>query len=319
MTRLPIVDDSRIISERSEIILRNCFSPEHWGLIKIPQESDYGLDFRVERRLQGQNTGQDFFVQLKGFAKDTDRKSIGVRIDATTITYWRTKLIPILLVAVDCSKTIVYCDWFNRAITLDSNQQSVTISIPRARFDPESIAHFVDDYYRGFISAIKDNELRRILSKLLLDSLVQASAASEGLFYLMTVPPTMTDPTEKATAIQNFFLSISRVFVGFARNVPNFVKLLDNSGFIENLSNNLTELAQFFQNVFLFTTNEHGEVEPRRPEPGMAELVFCNREKILDSLPYLMCQFNSLNRALAEHLLKAQDYILSTKQESSIT
>ena len=64
MERLPQVDDPRIISERSEIILRNCLTPEHWGLSKIDQQNDYGLDFRVERRVQGRNTGQDFFVQL---------------------------------------------------------------------------------------------------------------------------------------------------------------------------------------------------------------------------------------------------------------
>jgi hypothetical protein len=62
LKRLPYIDDPRIISERSEIVLRNCLEPEHWGVSKIHQDNDYGLDFRVERRLQGRNTGKDFFI-----------------------------------------------------------------------------------------------------------------------------------------------------------------------------------------------------------------------------------------------------------------
>jgi hypothetical protein len=79
--------------------------------------------------------------------------------------------------------------------------------------------------------------------------------------------------------------------------------VLDKTGFSGNLSSHLSTLAQFFQDVFVFTTDNENVIEPQVVQPGTAELIFCNPEKILKSLPYLISTFNALNRELAKKLL----------------
>lgn len=59
---LPRVTLSRAIQRDAEKIFENLLASEKWNDIKIPQEKDYGLDYRVEYVRDGLVIGCEFYA-----------------------------------------------------------------------------------------------------------------------------------------------------------------------------------------------------------------------------------------------------------------
>lgn len=128
--RFPTLSTEHAVGRLAEKIFESRLASNTWNDIKIPQERDFGLDYRVECAENGELRGCEFFVQLKGVS-NLSQGDISVQISTTTLRYWCGKLLPILIVVVDCKDEEVYYTWFDRDIRISEDQATQTLKIPR--------------------------------------------------------------------------------------------------------------------------------------------------------------------------------------------
>lgn len=80
---------------------------------------DYGLDLRVELARGEAVTGEEFLVQVKGHHRLRPRRAGGValRVSASSINYWLGKLEPVMIVAVDTTRSRIWHAWLQHAFS----------------------------------------------------------------------------------------------------------------------------------------------------------------------------------------------------------
>lgn len=70
---------------------------------------------------------------------------------ASTIRYWQGKLLPILLVAVDCTSETVFCQWFDKATKVPDGIETVTLPFAdRLVLTPARLEKTLAAYYQSF-------------------------------------------------------------------------------------------------------------------------------------------------------------------------
>ena len=188
----PRVTDAVIISQKSERIFTSLFPPESWSILKVHGENDFGVDFKIEIVTDKEITGYEFYVQLKGFRELEPKSEIAVQISTSTLGYWKNKIIPVLVVAIDCNEGKAYCQWFDKLTEIKHQQKTQTINIPKANeLKPTELRVYIEAYYRGFIEAVKDIRVYAFYKHLFYNS-VWMSAAIDNKFIAFLYPPKLS-------------------------------------------------------------------------------------------------------------------------------
>jgi hypothetical protein len=149
---LPRFTDARTLQREAEKIFEASLPADQFNDVRIPQEKDYGLDYRVEHIREGFVTPVEFYVQLKGFRRIPDPDQISIRAKASTVRYWQGKLLPILLVAVDCTSKTAFCQWFDKRANVPDGIETVTIRFAhRDVLTPVLLEKTLKAYYQSFV------------------------------------------------------------------------------------------------------------------------------------------------------------------------
>ncbi|MGH2853901.1 MAG: DUF4365 domain-containing protein [Solirubrobacteraceae bacterium] len=122
----PQTSQPRQIGVLAENIFSSACAALGWVVSKTPQESDYGIDFRVEPVFDRQIPGIEFFAQVKGTSQDFPHAPV-VAIRSTTASYWRAKLVPVAVVLVDIRDSTIRYGWFDG--TEGAGSDGVTIRL----------------------------------------------------------------------------------------------------------------------------------------------------------------------------------------------
>lgn len=148
---LPRFTDARALQREAEKIFEAVLPADQFNDVRIPQEKDYGLDYRVEHIRDGFVTPVEFYAQVKGFRQIPDPGRISIRPKASTVRYWQGKLLPILLVAVDCTSQTVFCQWFDKAAKVPDGIETVTLRFAdRHVLTPVRLEKTLAAYYQSF-------------------------------------------------------------------------------------------------------------------------------------------------------------------------
>lgn len=104
--------------------------PDEW-FYNIPS-NDYGLDYQVEICVNKQVTGLNFSIQLKGHEKGNHKDYATAVLKHSTISYYKVRLEPIMIVVYyDDSKT-AYWSWLNDLeIDLSKGRKEYTVKVPK--------------------------------------------------------------------------------------------------------------------------------------------------------------------------------------------
>ncbi|MCU0392073.1 MAG: DUF4365 domain-containing protein [Thermoflexibacter sp.] len=127
----PKRDRNHIIEEYSERFLKSHI-PIEWVINKF--HIDYGTDYNCEiASKEGEVTGRNFTIQLKGKEKESDDEFIKVtKIKRTTINRWLKRLEPTLIVVYVIDEKEAYWLWFKEdTVDLTKSNDSFLINIPR--------------------------------------------------------------------------------------------------------------------------------------------------------------------------------------------
>ena len=104
--------------------------PDEW-IYNIPS-NDYGLDYQVEICLDGQVTGLNFSIQLKGHQKSSDTNFAKAVLKHSTISYYKVRLEPIMIVVYEDDTKQAYWSWLNdHDIDLSKGQKEYIIKVPK--------------------------------------------------------------------------------------------------------------------------------------------------------------------------------------------
>jgi Nucleotidyl transferase AbiEii toxin, Type IV TA system/Domain of unknown function (DUF4365) len=159
----PQTSRPRQIGVLAENIFSSACAALGWVVSKTPQESDYGVDFRVEPVFDRQIPGIEFFAQVKGTSQDIPHAPV-VAIRATTASYWRAKLVRVAVVLVDIRDSTIRYGWF------DGTQGA----------GPEGVTIRLGERFPGFLTEILQNYYESIrtdaVSSPALDSMLEAAA-----------------------------------------------------------------------------------------------------------------------------------------------
>ena len=127
--QFPQLSHAQAIGREAEKVFESLLSSRLWVDSKIPQERDFGLDYRIEAVSDGKLKGCEFYVQLKGMENIDKRSTIPISVSTSTLRYWRNKLLPILIVVADCSERVAYFEWFDKSIKIEDDQKTQTIHV----------------------------------------------------------------------------------------------------------------------------------------------------------------------------------------------
>ncbi|HEY6250742.1 MAG TPA: DUF4365 domain-containing protein [Candidatus Angelobacter sp.] len=148
---LPRFTDARALQREAEKLFEAALPADRFNDIKIPQEKDFGLDYRVEYIREGAVTSAEFYAQVKGFRKIHDLKRVGIRAKASTVRYWQGKILPVLLVVVDCTSQAVFCQWFDKAAIVPDGTETVTLRFThRFALTSAQLEKTLTAYYQSF-------------------------------------------------------------------------------------------------------------------------------------------------------------------------
>jgi hypothetical protein len=155
---MPTESESQEIGREAENIFRVMMSPRHWVEHKIPQEKDFGIDFRIEKKHLGKLTGLEFLVQVKG-SRELPRGDIKLSFSTGTLLYYKAKMLPILLVAVDCGKREAFFTWFDKNMVIDGDRKTHTICIPRTNLmSDEKLIISIPEYLTEWINICQNKQ-----------------------------------------------------------------------------------------------------------------------------------------------------------------
>ena len=126
-----------------------------WKAIPTPQEVDFGIDYRIEIPDSPGRTSADveFLVQLKSTnAKPNKSGLLTVAIDATTLKYWKSKVLPTLVVLFHHPTNRFYTAWYLPA--LDDAAQRTFRFAHEDEWDPITLRADVQRYYKHVRAAL---------------------------------------------------------------------------------------------------------------------------------------------------------------------
>lgn len=303
MNDYPRLSEQQAIARDAEKIFEGLLSSQCWNDVKIPQERDYGLDYRIEAVTDGQLKGCEFLVQLKGTkAVPPGSDSIPLSISTATLRYWKRKILPILVVLVDCTERKGYFCWFDKTLDISTQQGTQTIHIStRDQLDDLKLLLALEPYYAAFVQELADDTKLRFYRHLF----AQVNALSDVLLLTcmqqLFAPANLTASVDgrerldslRKRAIDNFitlfikFISDLRLYFAAQQSFA-----LDSNPFDERLGSTIDRLFDLHDNFAIKT----GET------PGWA-IMMSNPERALMSLPEIGSLFSNIQEALRGSLL----------------
>ncbi len=138
-----------------------------WKAIPTPQEVDFGIDYRIEIPNSPGRTSADveFLVQLKSTSARPNKSGLlTVSIDATTLKYWKSKVLPTLVVLFHHPTNQFYTAWYLPA--LDDAAQRTFRFAQEDEWDPIKLRGDVQRYYQHVRTAIASGGDWSVLSVL---------------------------------------------------------------------------------------------------------------------------------------------------------
>ena len=126
-----------------------------WKAIPTPLEVDYGIDYRVEIPDSPGRTSSDveFLVQLKSTGlKPNQSGLLTVSIDGATLKYWKSKVLPTLVVLFHHQTDAFYTAWYLPA--LDDGRARTFHFAREDEWDPITLQNDVRKYYRHVRAAL---------------------------------------------------------------------------------------------------------------------------------------------------------------------
>lgn len=303
----PRLSEQQAIARDAEKIFEGLLSSRLWNDIKIPQERDYGLDYRIEAVTEGQLKGCEFLVQLKGTAAvPRGTASVALSIPTTTLRYWKRKILPILIVLVDCTARKGYFCWFDKTLEIRSQQTTQTVHIPT---DPGG-SHELNDvklllalepYYATFIQELADDTKLRFYRHLFAQVNALANLLLLTCMQHLFAPGSLTASDEgralldahRKHATDIFFVVFTkfiidlRLYFGAQQSFS-----LGMNPFDEGLGSTISRLFELHDD-FGYQVGE---------TPGWA-IMMTNPERQLMSLPELASLFSNIQEALRGSLL----------------
>lgn len=154
--------------------------PHTWNISTVAP--DYGLDLRIELSRDGQVTGEEFNVQVKG---KQSVQSPAVPIRQATINYWLGKLNPTLIVLVDISQGRFFFDWLQHAYPFYPEPRDIEAEVLLKlgkRSTARPIQDDVEKYVIAYFTGLRRDALKFAqdghLSKFLLHTAALAQACA---------------------------------------------------------------------------------------------------------------------------------------------
>lgn len=126
-----------------------------WKAIPTPLEVDFGLDYRVEiPEAPGRISADvEFLVQLKSTSATPNKSGLlTVSIAPTTLKYWKSKVLPTLVVLFHHATDTFYTSWYFPALD-DTTQQTFRFA-REDEWDPITLQDDVQRYYRHVRAAL---------------------------------------------------------------------------------------------------------------------------------------------------------------------
>lgn len=299
----PRLSEEHAIARDAEKIFEGLLSSRCWNDVKIPQERDYGLDYRIEAVTDGQLKGCEFLVQLKGTTavlRGTD--SVSLSISTATLRYWKRKILPILVVLVDCTERKGYFCWFDKTLEISNQQSTQTIHIStRDQLDDLKLLFALEPYYAAFVRELADDTKLRFYRHLF----TQVNAVSDLLLLTcmeqLFAPANLTASDDgreqidshRKRAIDNFinlfmkFISELRLYFAAQASFS-----LGSNPFDERLRSTIDRLFELHDH-FAYKADE---------TPGFG-IMMINPERALMSLPEIASLFSNIQEALRGSLL----------------
>lgn len=137
---MPKRDRKHEIETESQRAFESALPP---SVVVRPISDDYGIDREVEVFVNGQTTGLIFKVQLKG----TDGSGSKLRIKRSSLEYWRSLDVPVLLVSFESTTRALRARWVH-TIGVDgpvSDAETITVhmdpTVDLRNFTPETLAN----------------------------------------------------------------------------------------------------------------------------------------------------------------------------------
>lgn len=278
----PQVSEAQIIARDAEKIFESLLSSQLWNDIKIPQERDFGIDYRVEVVSDGSLKGCEFYVQVKGFRKISARHAVPVRIATTTAKYWYNKVLPIAVVAIDCSRRKGYFQWFERSKSVPVDQKSITINVPTVNeLNDMRLLRSLEPYYHQFVTSFSDEKKHRFYKRLFGDSVLMMHMLLQTHDNLLFCPRSMLEQ-KRRDYLTHYFSCLSV----FLHDVQLYRLDVDLSGNPIDLalSDLLSRLVDLHAGMYADATTE-----------GSSSTFLVNEEAVYNSLPQVSAVVSDIN------------------------
>lgn len=127
----------------------------HWKAIPTPLEVDFGLDYRIEIPEEPGRTSADveFLVQLKSTSAAPNASGfLTVSIDTQTLQYWKSKVLPTLVVLFHHPSDRFFTAWYFPALD-DAKSRTFRFAL-EDEWDPITLHTDVQRYYQQVRSAL---------------------------------------------------------------------------------------------------------------------------------------------------------------------
>lgn len=293
----PRVTDAIIISKKSEKVFTSLFPSESWNIVKIHGENDFGLDYKIELITDKKVTGYEFYVQLKGFNELGSQSKIPIQISTSTLNYWKNKIIPVLVVAIDCKEEKGYCQWFDKLIDAKHQGKTQTISIPKSdELKPSRLRVYIEAYYGGFIEAITDIKVYSFYKHLFYNSILMA-AAIDNKFIAFLYPPKLSKK-ELEKHNQHYLVAFVQIFAKIIYDLKIYKIDLPNDPIHMVINEFIGKLFEIHREICI------KEVKNDINDVGELYTITVDEAKAHTYLPVLSNMFSEINIFFVKYFLR---------------
>jgi len=290
---LPQISEAQVIAREAEKIFESLLSSQLWNEIRVPQERDFGIDYRVEAIADGQLQGCEFLVQLKGFRSLPASDPIPVTIATSTLRYWKNKILPILVVAVDCETRKAYFSWFDKAFEINPKQRTHTLHVSkRNELLDFRLQKSLAPYYEEWVTELHDETKRSFYKHLFSESLLMLDLLLDTIGSLL-LGRHQSDEDRDAyrKARLERFITILSVYLHDLRLYKAGVDLTRNP-IDQRLDTLLSQVSQLYDS---FASQVGSQ--------GAYGIVMVNPERAYECLPTLSFVFSEINQFFRTRLL----------------
>lgn len=277
----PEVSEAHSISREAEKIFENLLSSHMWNDIKIPQERDFGLDYRVEAISEGLLKGCEFYAQVKGRQSIQNRDKIKVRIKASTARYWCNKLLPIAIIVIDCSSRKGYFAWFEKPDLSEYQRNDLIIEISASNeLNDKHLKGSLEPYYFEFVKTYSEDKKKRFYRWLFNSTVLMMHMLLQTHNSILFCPK--PEASKRRKSLSHYFTCLN----GFIHEVKicNGAINLDRNPIDQRISMMLSHMETLHKGMY-----SNSKLE------GMKETFIVKADSVYNSLPEVSYIFSELN------------------------